>query len=61
MPQAKQSKSPKSAPRKLTPDEVGDCWIMVEDAADSEDPRVLRAGFDAALELLDHVALGGRS
>jgi hypothetical protein len=34
---------------------------MVEDAADSEDPRVLRAGFDAALELLDHVALGGRS
>ncbi len=51
MAQARHSKHPPKGSRKLSLDEIEDLWIVVEDAADSDDPRVLREAI-AALQTL---------
>ncbi len=53
MAKAAYTKPRKNGSRKLTDDEIADCWIVIEDAADSDAPRILRAALEAA-QLLIH-------
>jgi len=54
MAKAAHTKSRNNGSRKLTDDEIGDCWIAIEDAAHSDDPRMLRAALEAAQLLILH-------
>jgi len=45
----------------LSLDQAEDLWLCVEEAADSDDPEVLRAGFEAAFLLLCDVERRGLS